>query len=148
MSSLQILGIWWDINDISDCFFKQSELNFALQDYLQALELDESDTAIATRISVIYNEFGVGLYQDKKYTVSAQSIVPINNFKRIFLNMIKDFLLLYIVGISLKCNKEQLHFIESKQAVLDSFLVIFSYYILEEYGFHFSKRASLNIARM
>ncbi|PVD22140.1 hypothetical protein C0Q70_17945 [Pomacea canaliculata] len=51
-----------------DCFFKQSELNFALQDYLQALELDESDTAIATRISVIYNEFGVGLYQDKKYT--------------------------------------------------------------------------------
>lgn len=62
--------------------------------------------------------------------------------------MIKDFLLLYIVGISLKCNKEQLHFIESKQAVLDSFLVIFSYYILEEYGFLFSKRWSLNIAQM
>ncbi|KAK7094923.1 tetratricopeptide repeat protein 16-like isoform X2 [Littorina saxatilis] len=50
-----------------DCFFKQGELNFALQDYLQALELDGSDTAVGARISVIHNEFGVNLYQEKNY---------------------------------------------------------------------------------
>ena len=50
-----------------DCFFKQSELNFALQDYHQALELDGLDPAIKARISVIHNELGVQLYQDKNY---------------------------------------------------------------------------------
>nr|KAG5693403.1 hypothetical protein BaRGS_009876 [Batillaria attramentaria] len=50
-----------------DCFFKQGELNFAMQDYHQALELDGSDAAVAARISVIHNEFGVNLYQDKNY---------------------------------------------------------------------------------
>ncbi|KAK7478800.1 hypothetical protein BaRGS_00030011 [Batillaria attramentaria] len=49
------------------CFFKQGELNFAMQDYHQALELDGSDAAVAARISVIHNEFGVNLYQDKNY---------------------------------------------------------------------------------
>ena len=55
----------------ADCFFKQGELNFALQDYHQALELDPTDAAIGARISVIHNEFGVNLYQDKNYVVSA-----------------------------------------------------------------------------
>ncbi|KAL8608187.1 hypothetical protein ACOMHN_016642 [Nucella lapillus] len=50
-----------------DCFFKQGELNFALQDYHQALELDGSDAAVGARVSVIHNEFGVNLYQDKNY---------------------------------------------------------------------------------
>ncbi|XP_076454901.1 tetratricopeptide repeat protein 16-like isoform X2 [Babylonia areolata] len=50
-----------------DCFFKQGELNFALQDYHQALELDGADVAVGARISVIHNEFGVNLYQDKNY---------------------------------------------------------------------------------
>ena len=54
----------------SDCFFKQGELNFALQDYLQALELDGSDVSVGARISVIHNEFGVNLYQEKDYIVS------------------------------------------------------------------------------
>lgn len=50
-----------------DCFFKQGELHFAMQDYQQALELDGSDAAVAARISVIHNEFGVNLYQEKNY---------------------------------------------------------------------------------
>lgn len=50
-----------------DCFFKQSELTFALQDYHQALELDPQDSAVKARISVVHNEFGVEQYQDKNY---------------------------------------------------------------------------------
>ncbi|KAK3728661.1 hypothetical protein RRG08_041846 [Elysia crispata] len=50
-----------------DCFFKQSELTFALQDYHQALELDPLDTAVKARISVVHNEFGVEQYQEKNY---------------------------------------------------------------------------------
>merc|ERR1719239_83005 len=51
-----------------DCFFKQNELTFALQDYHQALELDSLDTVIKARISVIHNELGVGHYQEKNYS--------------------------------------------------------------------------------
>ncbi|XP_033728912.1 tetratricopeptide repeat protein 16-like isoform X2 [Pecten maximus] len=50
-----------------DCFFRQNDLNFALQDYNQALEIDPNDAAIQARISVIYNEYGVTAYQDKNY---------------------------------------------------------------------------------
>ncbi|XP_046370324.2 tetratricopeptide repeat protein 16-like isoform X1 [Haliotis rufescens] len=53
-----------------DCFFKQNELNFALQDYHQAMELDAGDQATKSRIAVIHNEFGVGAYQDKNYAES------------------------------------------------------------------------------
>ena len=56
----------------SDCFFRQEEFNFALQDYHQALELDPHDETIKSRISVIHNEFGVSAYQDKMYNVSTQ----------------------------------------------------------------------------
>ncbi|XP_061164598.1 tetratricopeptide repeat protein 16-like isoform X1 [Saccostrea echinata] len=51
-----------------DCFFRQNDFNFALQDYCQALELDPADDNIKSRISVIYNEFGVTAYQDKNYS--------------------------------------------------------------------------------
>lgn len=53
----------------SDCFFRQNDFNFALQDYSQALELDPDDENIKARISVIYNEFGVTAYQDKNFPV-------------------------------------------------------------------------------
>ncbi|XP_067660873.1 tetratricopeptide repeat protein 16-like isoform X1 [Haliotis asinina] len=53
-----------------DCFFKQNELNFALQDYHQAMELDANDQATKSRIAVIHNEFGVGAYQEKNYAES------------------------------------------------------------------------------
>lgn len=55
---------------VSDCFYKQNELSFALEDYDQALELDPQDTAIKTRISAIHNEFGANFLQDKNYAVS------------------------------------------------------------------------------
>lgn len=50
-----------------DCFFRQEEFNFALQDYHQALELDPKDDTVKSRISVIHNEFGVSAYQEKLY---------------------------------------------------------------------------------
>ncbi|XP_050389165.1 tetratricopeptide repeat protein 16 [Patella vulgata] len=50
-----------------DCFLKQDELNFALQDYHQALEIDGQDAFIRTRISVIHAEFAHSAYQDKNY---------------------------------------------------------------------------------
>ena len=53
-----------------DCFFKQNELNFALQDYQQALELDASDLGVKARIAIVHHEFGVGNYQIKNYAVS------------------------------------------------------------------------------
>ena len=45
-------------------------MNFALQDYNQALEIDPNDQSIKSRISVIHNEFGINAYQEKNYTVS------------------------------------------------------------------------------
>ncbi|XP_021341752.1 tetratricopeptide repeat protein 16-like, partial [Mizuhopecten yessoensis] len=50
-----------------DCFFRQNDYNFALQDYNQALEIDPNDAAVQARISVIFNEYGVTAYQDKNY---------------------------------------------------------------------------------
>ena len=49
-------------------------MNFALQDYNQALEIDPNDQSIKSRISVIHNEFGVNAYQEKNYTVSNSSL--------------------------------------------------------------------------
>lgn len=55
---------------ISDCFFRQEDFNFAMQDYQQALEIDPLDETIKSRISVIHNEFGVTAYQEKMFAVS------------------------------------------------------------------------------
>lgn len=52
-----------------DCFFKEGNLQFALADYHQALELDEVDHVVRGRIAVIHNEYGLLDYQDKKYKV-------------------------------------------------------------------------------
>ena len=53
-----------------DCFFRQEEYNFAMQDYQQALDIDPQDETIRSRISVIHNEFGVTSYQEKIFSVS------------------------------------------------------------------------------
>ncbi|XP_077986778.1 uncharacterized protein LOC144441122 [Glandiceps talaboti] len=49
-----------------DCFFKQNELQFALADYHQALELDQ-DWSIQARIANIHNEFGLLDYEDRSF---------------------------------------------------------------------------------
>lgn len=54
----------------SDCFFRQGDYNFALQDYHQALDLDSMDSNVKNRVSVIYNEYATVAYQDKNYPVS------------------------------------------------------------------------------
>ena len=59
----------------SDCFFRQGELQFALQDYHQALEIDPNDSGIRARISVVHNEFGVQSYQDKHFQVHKIKII-------------------------------------------------------------------------
>ncbi|XP_070531756.1 uncharacterized protein [Ptychodera flava] len=50
-----------------DCFFKQDELQFALADYHQALELDQEDWTIRARIANIHNEFGLLDYDERSY---------------------------------------------------------------------------------
>lgn len=50
-----------------DCFFRQGDYNFALQDYHQALDLDPMDSNVKNRVSVIYNEYATAAYQDKNY---------------------------------------------------------------------------------
>ena len=54
---------------MSDCFFKEGNLQFSLADYQQALEIDPTDGAIKGRVAVIYNEYGIQEYQAKVYSV-------------------------------------------------------------------------------
>ena len=44
-----------------------NELHFALADYQQALDMDPSDWAVKSRLSVVYNEFGILEYYDRHY---------------------------------------------------------------------------------
>ncbi|CAG5117465.1 unnamed protein product, partial [Candidula unifasciata] len=53
-----------------DCFYKKNELLFAMEDYLQALELDPQDTAIMFRLALVHNEFAVSHFDDKNYTAA------------------------------------------------------------------------------
>lgn len=50
-----------------DCFFKLNNLDFALADYEQALELDESLWSCRCRIAIVYNEQGIVAYHQKEY---------------------------------------------------------------------------------
>lgn len=50
-----------------DCFFRLNELHFALSDYQQALEMDNSDWSVRCRLSIVYNEFGILEYYDRHY---------------------------------------------------------------------------------
>ena len=53
-----------------DCFFKEANLQFALADYHQALELAPNDRVIHKRIAIVHNEYGVHEYLEKKNKVS------------------------------------------------------------------------------
>ncbi|XP_022085210.1 uncharacterized protein LOC110976332 [Acanthaster planci] len=50
-----------------DCFFRLNELHFALADYHQALELDNGDWTIRSRIASIHSEFGLLDYEEHSY---------------------------------------------------------------------------------
>ncbi|KAJ8039246.1 Tetratricopeptide repeat protein 16 [Holothuria leucospilota] len=50
-----------------DCFFRLSELHFALADYHQALELDPQDALVRGRIAAIHSEFGSIDYEEHSY---------------------------------------------------------------------------------
>ena len=56
-------------HSLTDCFFKEGNLQFAMADYHQALELDPTDVAIHARLAAIQNEHGLRNYQDKNYPV-------------------------------------------------------------------------------
>lgn len=64
----------------TDCFFRQEEYNFAMQDYEQALELDPTNETIKSRISVIHNEFGVAAYQEKRFSVRHENMASFDPF--------------------------------------------------------------------
>ena len=51
----------------TDCFFREGNLQFAMADYQQAMELDPRDNSIRARVAVIHNEHGVSEYNDKNY---------------------------------------------------------------------------------
>eukprot|EP00794_Sanderia_malayensis_P016028 gene16028-17648_t len=50
-----------------DCFYKTRELQFCLSDYLQALEIDDSDESVNVRLATVYNDLGIREYQLRKY---------------------------------------------------------------------------------
>ncbi len=52
-----------------DCFCKEGNLEFALADYQQALELDEQDDCVRSRLAVVFNEYGLQHHQDRQYQV-------------------------------------------------------------------------------
>lgn len=53
---------------ISDCFYRISNLRFALSDYQQALELDPADWEVYCRVAVVCCEIGVELFAEEKYS--------------------------------------------------------------------------------
>jgi len=64
-----------------DCFLKLNNLDFALADYQQALEMKSSED-IKNRISVVYNEMGIMSYYEKLYddaTVKFSMAIHHNN---------------------------------------------------------------------
>ena len=46
----------------SDCFYRLGNLQFALSDYQQALELEPTDWQVYCRVAVVYCEIGVELF--------------------------------------------------------------------------------------
>ena len=64
----------------ADCFFRCSELHFAQADYLQALEMDPDDQAVKTRLSIVYNEFGILDYYDRHYLEAIEHLTAAIRF--------------------------------------------------------------------
>ncbi|KAM4696063.1 uncharacterized protein WCC33_014791 [Rhinophrynus dorsalis] len=50
-----------------DCFFQLGEMSFALEDYQQALELDDADWGIRTRIARLLDEMGIRAQRMRQY---------------------------------------------------------------------------------
>ncbi|XP_015265888.1 PREDICTED: tetratricopeptide repeat protein 16 [Gekko japonicus] len=50
-----------------DCFLKLGELNFAIADYQQALEVGPIDAGLQKRISWLYNEMGLQEFRKRRY---------------------------------------------------------------------------------
>lgn len=59
----------------SDCFLKLKNLEFALADYQQALEMKSADE-IKNRISVVYNEMGIVSYYEKYEVYNIKQTKP------------------------------------------------------------------------
>ena len=52
-----------------DCFFKENNLEFAMADYSQALELDPTSATARKRKAIVFNEYGVQEYLAKRNKV-------------------------------------------------------------------------------
>jgi len=50
-----------------DCFYRTKELHFALSDYLQALDIDESDDSVKCKLANVYNDLGIMEYNGGNY---------------------------------------------------------------------------------
>ncbi|XP_044295909.1 tetratricopeptide repeat protein 16 isoform X1 [Varanus komodoensis] len=50
-----------------DCFLKLGELNFAMADYQQALELRPRDPQLQKRVARLYNEMGLQEFRERRY---------------------------------------------------------------------------------
>eukprot|EP00795_Rhopilema_esculentum_P010263 gene10263-18957_t len=50
-----------------DCFYKTKELHFALSDYLEALEIDPTNSTIKSRLAAVYNDLGILEYHERRY---------------------------------------------------------------------------------
>ena len=55
-----------------DCFYRMNNLHFALPDYQQALELDQSDWSIRCRIAIVFCELGVECFGRGQYSEAEQ----------------------------------------------------------------------------
>ncbi|XP_034958192.2 tetratricopeptide repeat protein 16 isoform X2 [Zootoca vivipara] len=51
-----------------DCFLKLGELNFAMADYQQALELQPLDPSLQKRAAWLYNEMGLQEFRESRYS--------------------------------------------------------------------------------
>ena len=51
-----------------DCFYRHGNLQFALSDYQQALELDPSYWEVYCRVAIVCCEIGVELFSKTKYS--------------------------------------------------------------------------------
>lgn len=52
---------------VVDCFYRTKELHFALSDYLQALDMDQSDMAVKFKLANVYNDLGIIEYDERRY---------------------------------------------------------------------------------
>lgn len=55
-----------------DCFYRLGNLQFALSDYQQALELDPSHWEVYCRVGIVCCEIGVELFSETKYSEAEQ----------------------------------------------------------------------------